>query len=225
MKPLSRLNPFHLPLINPIWIPCLILFASGYVLAFRLPLPPGLKQISVQTNRAIKGLDDFDLFVNRIADSQPDLPAAVYVQGVLQFPIVQQPSEDPIYVSDKPGMITQYRDAAQNGVIGLLAHNFLSGALFSQLTTGQEVLVIYGDRTVRRYQVTSIHQFQKLNPSDVYSDYLDLSDGKKLTSSQVFDLFYRGAEHVTFQTCLKEGPIWNWGLLIIIALPLEKQDP
>jgi hypothetical protein len=167
------------------------------------------------------GADNFTDFISNVVDGQSDIPQGVYVQDVLQLPIVQQPTENPVYVSNKPGVVTQYRSAAENGITGLLAHNYLSGELFDQLAVGQEVRIIYGNRLVRQYKVASVQHFQKLNPSDLQSDYLDLSDGKKMTTSQVFQEFYQGSDHVTFQTCLKEGGIWNWGLVFVVATPVD----
>lgn len=175
----------------------------------------------VEPDFGFDNIPDFVNFVSNVVDGQSDIPQGVYVQDVLQLPIVQQPPENPVYVSNKPGVVTQYRSAAKNGITGLLAHNYLSGELFDQLTVGQEVRIVYGNRLVRRYQVASVQRFQKLNPSDLQSEYLDLSDGMKMTTTQVFQEFYQGSEHVTFQTCLKEGEMWNWGLVFVVATPVD----
>lgn len=176
------------------------------------PVEPGL---------GADNFPDFIKFVSDVVDGQSDIPQGVYVQDVLQLPIVQQPTENPVYVSNKPGVVTQYRSAAENGITGLLAHNYLSGELFAQLTIGQEVRIVYGNRLVRHYKVASVQHFQKLTPSDLQSDYLDLSDGMKMSTSQVFQEFYKGSDHVTFQTCLKEGGIWDWGLVFVVATPVD----
>jgi len=175
----------------------------------------------VETDLGPDNFPDFFSFVSNVVDGQSEIPQGVYVQGVLQLPIVQQPPENPVYVSNNPGVVTQYRSAANNGITGLLAHNYLSGELFDRLAVGQEVRIVYGNRLVRHYKVASIERFQKLSPSDLQSEYLDLSDGMKMTTSQVFREFYQGSEHVTFQTCLKEGEIWNWGLVFVVATPID----
>jgi hypothetical protein len=175
----------------------------------------------VEPDFGAENLPDFVNFVSNVVDGQSDIPQGVYVQGVLQLPIVQQPPENPVYVSNKPGVVTQYRSAAKNGITGLLAHNYLSGELFDLLAVGQEVRIVYGNRLVRYYKVASVQRFQKLSPSDLQSDYLDLSNGMKMTTSQVFHEFYQGREHVTFQTCLKEGEIWDWGLVFVVAIPVD----
>jgi hypothetical protein len=177
-------------------------------------LTPGLANFIPDTG-------NFDLFIQKVSDGQPGVPRGVYVPDILALPIIQQPASNPLYVSNKFGLATQYSRAAKYGVTGILAHNYLSGETFDQLTLGQPVVIVYGDRATRFFQVREIHRFQKLAGSDRQSDYLDLSSGVLLTADQVFNQFYRGSEHVTFQTCLKSEGIWNWGLVFVIAVPID----
>ena len=144
------------------------------------------------------------------------------VPGVFSLPIIQQPQDKSIFVANRLGQLTQFHLASQNGVTGLLAHNYLSGKDFYELDIGQEVRVLYADHHVGRYQVTSIHRFQKLQPKKLYSDFLDLETHERLTTSQVFDQFYRGEPHVTFQTCLEGDGRLDWGILFIIASPFSE---
>ncbi len=165
---------------------------------------------------------DFTNFVLQVKNGQAKVARGVYVPGVLALPIVQQPAWNPIYVSNKVGLVTQLHSAAANGVTGLLAHNYLSGELFYSLIEGQEIRIVYGDATIRSYQITRIHRFQKLWPSNSRSDYLDLTNSATMTTGQVFAEYYQGAEHVTFQTCIKKGDVWNWGLLFVVAEPVDR---
>jgi hypothetical protein len=142
------------------------------------------------------------------------------VPGIFTLPVIQQPEDEAVYVANRAGLLTQFRMASQNGVVGLMAHNYLSGKDFDQLEIGQEVRVVYTDRQIGRFQVTSIHRFQKLQPSRLYSDFVDLDTRERLTTSQVFDQFYRGRPHVTFQTCLEKDGRLDWGILFVIASPL-----
>jgi hypothetical protein len=121
-----------------------------------------------------------------------------------------------------PGIgVTQFQNAARNGVTGILAHNYLSGELFFQLELGQQVQLIYGNGKVARYTVSDIQRFQKLQPSNPKSQYIDLSTGKEMSTDQVFNRVYSGKNHVTFQTCIKKGDDWSWGLIFVIATPIE----
>jgi hypothetical protein len=207
-----------------------ILFSLLGVSAFHKALPPRSISTIVQPNRpgnldpGITDDADFNNFVTQVRNGQAGIPRGVYVPGVLALPIVQQPDWNPIYVSNKLGFITQFHSAAVNGVTGLLAHNYLSGKLFNQLTVDQEILVVYGDSTIKYYRISGIHRLQKLAPSNTQSEYLDLSDGISMTSSQVFTEYYQGKDHVTFQTCIKERDIWNWGLLFVVAEPIVNRN-
>jgi hypothetical protein len=43
-----------------------------------------------------------------------------------------------------------------------------------------------------------------------------------LSAREVFNKFYRGEPHVTFQTCLEGEGRLDWGLLFVVAQPLER---
>ncbi|HWQ84189.1 MAG TPA: hypothetical protein VN363_06455, partial [Anaerolineales bacterium] len=145
----------------------------------------------------------------------------VYLAGGFALPIIQQPEDKPAYVSNRTGLVTQFNAPSNYGVTGLLAHNYLAGEEFYKLRTGQEVALIYGDSLIKRYQVARIDTFQKLTPSRLKSDYLELSTGRRLSTSQMFKRFYRGDEHLTFQTCLEKDGLLNWGLLLVTAVPVD----
>jgi hypothetical protein len=165
--------------------------------------------------------DHFLEFIQKVSDGQAGVPRGVYAQDLFALPIIQQPDSIPLYVSNKFGLATQYSRAAKYGVTGILAHNYLSGESFDQLTIGQTVVIVYGDQTTRLYRVREIHRFQKVEGSEGESEYLNLSNGELLTTAQVFNQFYQGDEHLTFQTCLKGEGIWDWGLIFVIAKPID----
>lgn len=159
-------------------------------------------------------------FIGQVADGTPDVVRGVYVEGVLALPVIEQPEGQSGFVSREMGVITQFRSAAQRGVTGLLAHNYLSGMEFYNLEVGQEVVIVYGDGSLRRYRIISERAFQKLVPSSSKSDYIDLETGEQLTTSQVFNKYYSGDHHVTFQTCLQNRGLSNWGLTFWVAVPI-----
>lgn len=156
-----------------------------------------------------------------IKDHQAGIALWVGVTGVLADPILQQPEDNAMYVSNKPGYITQFRQATQNDVTGLLAHNYLSGRDFYNLNIGQIVSVLYSDKKIRTYQVDSIHRYQKLIPSRLDSGLLELDSRKDMTSLEVFQRYYQGDHHVVFQTCIEGDGRLDWGLLFVIALPYK----
>jgi hypothetical protein len=172
------------------------------------------------TASAANQLADIHNFVTQISNGRKDMLRGVYVPGIMALPIIQQPENNPIFVSNKHDLVTQFQSAARNGVTGLLAHNYLAGSLFYKLAPGQEVLIIHGDGSIQPYRVVSIHRFQKLRPSSLHSNLVDLSTGQGLPGAQVFRRFYRGEHRVTFQTCLARNGRLDWGFLFVVATPV-----
>jgi len=175
-------------------------------------LPVLRAPVSVETPKDIE---------NEKKESLAGISLWVGVKGVLAEPILQKPEDNAMYVSNKPGYITQFRQATQNGVTGLLAHNYLSGKDFYNLDVGKIVSVLYSDERIRTYQVASIHRYQKLIPSRLDSGLLELDSLKDMTSLEVFQRYYQGDHHVVFQTCLEGDGRLDWGLLFVIALPVN----
>jgi hypothetical protein len=164
-------------------------------------------------------LPDFAEFSKTVQNNEADVVRGVYVSNVLALPIIQQPAGKSGYVSSKEGEVTQFGMAAQFGNVGLLAHNHLSGRLFSQLAVGQEVRLVYGNGKVEYFVITQILQYQAFQPTSQYSSFRDLSTDEKLTAEQVFNKVYRGERHVTFQTCIANSESLSWGRLFVIAIP------
>ena len=164
-------------------------------------------------------LPDFTEFSKTVKNNQTGVLRGVYVPDVLALPVVQQPSGNAAYVSTTDGQLTQFRMAAQFGNVGLLAHNNLSGKLFSQLATGQEVRLVYGDGKVEYFVIKQVLSFQALQPTSPYSSFRDLNNGDKLTAEQLFGKVYKGNRHITFQTCIAGPGSLSWGRLFVIAVP------
>ncbi|MGE5223380.1 MAG: hypothetical protein ACM3PY_13155, partial [Omnitrophica WOR_2 bacterium] len=158
-------------------------------------------------------------FTKMVMDGKAGIVRGVYVEGILALRVVQQPGKDWAFVSTDDGTVTQFQSATGNGVTGLLAHNYLSGQLFYQLSLGKEVDVVFGDGGIRRYQVINILKFQKLDVNSLTSDYIDLRNGKRVTTNDVFSQVYSGGDRVTLQTCIDQDGLSNWGLIFYIARP------
>ena len=157
-------------------------------------------------------------FVASIAPADSSAVTGVFVCGVLALQVAQQPFGDPVFVSEIPDTATQFRLAAGFGTIGLLAHSERAGSKFFGLGTGQDVNIVYGDGSVKRYVVSEVRHMQSLNPGDPYSDFLDLEhDGVLLSSVQVFNQVYAKNERVVFQTCIERDGNPTWGRLFVTA--------
>jgi hypothetical protein len=146
------------------------------------------------------------------------------VAGIFALPVVQQPEGEWSFVSQEHGIVTEFQSAARNGVTGLLAHNYLAGALFYKLKVGNEVRVVYGDREIKRYRVAGIYRYQKFTPSSPQSELVNLDTNERVTTEDVFNRFYRGEHKVIFQTCLESQGLSNWGLAFTVAVPIEVED-
>jgi hypothetical protein len=141
----------------------------------------------------------------------------VQVAHVLDLPVVQQPQGDDGYVSPLDGQITEFRIPSKFGNVGLLAHNDLSGRLFSRLLRGQDVHLLYGNHRIETFVVRDILRYQALRPDDPYSSFRDLGTDETLTAVQLFAKAYTGSRHVTFQTCITPQDSPAWGRLFVIA--------
>jgi hypothetical protein len=164
-------------------------------------------------------LPDFASFVRTVIDGQAGKVRGVYVPGVLAMPVVQQPSGNPVFVSNIDNEITEFSMAADMGNVGLLAHNYLAGTSFSMLATGQMVRLIHGDGHIEDFIINRILSYQALDPYSPYSEFRDLETGVTITAEELFGLVYRGERHVTFQTCIEANGNSSWGRLFVIAEP------
>jgi hypothetical protein len=174
-------------------------------------------QPAVEEKSAFISLEDFR---KGVSDGSTKTIRGVYVQDVMALRVVQQPANQPAFVSAAQGVITQFGMANSNGVTGLLAHNFAAGKNFSGLAQGDLVNVVYGDGEVKTYQVSQIMRFQALQPKSPNSDFLNLDTNEQLTAAGLFSQVYTGSHHVTFQTCIQQGSEDAWGRLFILASPL-----
>lgn len=175
------------------------------------------------STQAIGYADDsrlsFAEFNKSVQNGEAGVLRGVYVPDVLALPVVQQPAKKPYYVSNRDGQITQFSLASQYGNTGLLAHNTLSGKLFSQLAIGQEVRLVYGDGKVEYFVIAQSLRFQALQPESVSSSFQNLDRSETLTSGEMFNRAYTGERRVVFQTCIAAEGNPSWGRLFVIAVP------
>ena len=166
-------------------------------------------------------LPDFTDFAQPVEDSDANTLSGVYVPNVLALPVIQQPPGDAGYVSNKDDQATQFAMASQFGSIGLLAHNYLSGRLFFELTVGQEVQLVYENGKVEYFVVTEILRYQALEPNSELSSFRNLDHSEVLSADQMFKRVYAGERHVTFQTCIAANGTVSWGRLFVVAKPKQ----
>lgn len=176
----------------------------------------------VQADTYPAALPSLPDFIETVKDGSYSTLRGVYVQGVMAYAIDQQPSASPGYVSTSPNKVTQFKMASTMGNLGLLAHNYLAGASFSQLKKGDTITLVFGDGRTQGFVVEDILQYQALSPLSPYSNFTDLGTRELLTAEQLFSKVYRGEFHLTLQTCIENEGNLSWGRLFIIAKPISK---
>jgi hypothetical protein len=169
--------------------------------------------------RAGNDLPSFLDFSQAVQNGEANVLRGVYVPEILALPVVQQPANQPYYVSNRDGVVTQFSMAAQQGNTGLLAHNTHSGELFSALSVGQQVRLVYGDGRIETFVVATIMRFQASMPDSVSSSFRNLDREETLSASEMFSRAYGGERHLVFQTCIEANGKASWGRLFVVALP------
>ena len=166
-------------------------------------------------------LPSFAAFSRAVQNGEANVLRGVYVPEVLALPVVQQPANQSYFVSSRQGVVTQFSLAAQQGTVGLLAHNTLSGKLFSKLSVGQRVRLVYGDGRTETFDIAYVMRYQATRPDSVSSSFHNLDRTETLSSSELFSRAYGGERHLVFQTCIESNGKASWGRLFVVALPSE----
>jgi hypothetical protein len=181
-------------------------------LAADFPIVPA---VSIQP--VFPGLGEF---ATTVLNGNPDEVVGIFVEDLFALRVIQQPKEQPAFVSPEDNLVTQFTLPRQYGVVGLLAHNYLSGKLFFDLIPGDEVIVIYGDGHSDFYRVSGLERFQALNPLSPYSDFINTSasGSKRITSAALFSHIYTHPDSLVFQTCIDANGDSSWGRLFVTAV-------
>lgn len=196
-----------------------IIFISLLGILFRAFALPTQAHADAPIPAALPSLPEF---IETVKDGSYGTLRGIYVQGVMAYAIGQQPLDSPGYVSSSPNKLTQFKMASSAGNLGLLAHNYLAGASFSQLQEGDTITIIFGDGRTQGFVVEDIQQYQTHSPLSPYSNFTDLETQELLTAEQLFKKVYQGDFHLTLQTCIENQGDLSWGRLFIIAKPIGK---
>jgi len=189
-----------------------------------VPLPPAALALPSQppaTATLPAGWAELQAFTRNVADGRPSSLCGLYVAGVLALRVVQQPANDPSYISKDDGTATQFQKADPYGGVGLLAHNTLAGRDFFKLSEGQDLVLVYGDGHAEHFLVSEIADYQRLTLADLRSDFLSLATDQQQTADQIFAKYYEHANRLTLQTCLRRGDVADWGVRFVVADPSQ----
>jgi hypothetical protein len=158
-------------------------------------------------------------FIAQVTNGEADTLVGIYVKGIMALHIVQQPNGDPAYIDLSDGSATQYYRASIYGTIGLLAHNYLSGRHFFEISLGTDLILVYGDGRTSQYTVSEIGDYQRLSLTDVRSDFVDLATNEQKNVDEVFAHYYQQKQVLTLQTCIAQNGKSDWGVRFILARP------
>lgn len=161
--------------------------------------------------------------IARQMNGNPDQVVGAYVEEIMAAEVVQQPEDDGEWVSSQVNTLTNYQAASALGVKGLLANPEQTGALFSQLQQGQDVIIINGDGSLLTYQVVATLEFQVVTPGDPNSDLIELQYKIRMPAEVVFAGIYNGTDRVVFQTNIVRDGITNWGRMYVVAFPFSSE--
>jgi hypothetical protein len=217
-------------LFHKYWYKCVLSIANLIIIG-GFTISPAIVQIPISGKSALDGQSVktesssplLISFVESVADGNPNI-RGVYIPDVLALKVIQQPSNQPAFVSIDPDTATQFQMASSYGAVGLLAHNYLAGAYFDDTRVGDKISVVHGDGQIEEYQINSILRFQALQPSNVRSGFLETSSQKQYTAEELFKIVYGGKPHLTLQTCIAKGTVNSWGRLFVIAEPVISKN-
>jgi hypothetical protein len=163
----------------------------------------------------------FDQFIADLKNGEPNQIVGIWIENVLALVVVYQPAGNPGFVSTIDEVVTYFLYAWEKaGNHGLLAHNYLAGRYFFNIQVGDIVTLVFGDGNYEDFEVTSINEYQALQPDSPYSEFIDLGSGEQLTATNLFMEVYMGAFHTTLQTCIANGAETEWGRRFTLAPPL-----
>lgn len=163
--------------------------------------------------------DDLGELIASVTNGNPAQVVGGYIPAVLAARVIQQPVDQPGWVSPEAGTLTEYHPASQLGNLGLLAPTETAQALFDQMAAGQNLTIIQGDGSLREYQISVIMTFQALDPANPNSDYLILPVGVRIPYDELLNCVYGGSDHVVFETTIHQPDVPNWGKLFVAAFP------
>jgi hypothetical protein len=174
-----------------------------------------------ETFAPIPNLQDF---VKTVTNGHAGEVVGIYVPGVLALPVGQQPQGNAGFVTREKEMATQFDLASRYGTVGILAHNDLAGAEFSNIELDQYAIVVYGDGQIEYYLVSRVEKYQALSPTSTYSDFVNLDgSNERLTANLLFKRIYGPGDRLVFQTCIEAQGNPSWGRMFIIAEPATVQ--
>ena len=82
---------------------------------------------------------EFRNFIDDVFTGQANVITGLFVDENFAMDVLQQPANNPGYISSYENTVTEFRMARDYGTIGMLAHNYLAGDQFNTLEIGQVI--------------------------------------------------------------------------------------
>ena len=175
-------------------------------------------------NTTTTEIEPLESFVQSVQNGQANMVVGIYIPDVMAYPVGQQPQSNAGYVTREPNQVTQFDLASRYGTVGILAHNDLAGATFSNLGMDQYIIVVYGDGHQEYYIINEIQKYQALSQTSKFSDFINLDAAhERLSANQLFNRVYGPGGRLVFQTCIDAFGDASWGRIFIIAEPVTDQ--
>jgi hypothetical protein len=184
----------------------------------------GANEVGANLSPNLAALPNFKSFVAGVKNGHDDL-AGIYASGNFAFKIVQQPSDNPAFVSTVPDALTQFRMAGSYHTIGLLGHDYLAGRSFFSLQKNQDIILVNGNGTTEFYRVFDIQRYQAITPESPYSRFIDLANNHQLSVEELFSRIYAQGNILVLQTCISTDKIPSWGRIFVLAQPVKHLTP
>lgn len=199
------------------------LFSLSLFLARPMALIPVTAGSSTDTTTEASQLaGSVEKFSATVVNGNARQIVGIFAEDTFAFPIVQQPNGNAGYVSTLDSVVTQFSTASLYGSIGLVAHNNLAGARFSDLKVGDKLVLVYGDGTKLTYEISEVDQYQALSPYSPYSNFVDVKDTSvTLSVSDMFMKIYNPDDRLILQTCIAKDGVDSWGRMFVVAEPVE----
>jgi hypothetical protein len=146
----------------------------------------------------------------------------------LSFVFTVIPSQGLYSVTSDPQSVTFYTLAYQvYGTMGMLAHEDLAGAAFTELQAGDIITLTYpafdkrtGLNKVRRLVVTDVLRYRASAPLSEWSGFVDMKTGIGIGSEDLGRVVYNSGHALVLQTCFNQSQ----GRLFIIANAISKRE-
>jgi len=144
----------------------------------------------------------------------------LYIPKMLAVRVVQQPINNPAFVSNMADAVTQFKLADLYGSKGFLVHYNRVGKQFFDLKQGHQIFLIYGNGEYRKFIVHESLRFQALTPDSPYSSFRELGHLKpRYSTVELFNWVYGKRDRLILQTCIEVDSNPNWGRYFIVATP------